>query len=58
VLRLLEADGWHHVRTTGSHRQFRHTTKAGTITVAGKPAQDVPIGTLNSILKRSGLKPT
>jgi predicted RNA binding protein YcfA (HicA-like mRNA interferase family) len=45
-----------HVRTTGSHRIFRHAAKTGTVTIAGKPGIDVPKGTLNSILKQSGLK--
>jgi predicted RNA binding protein YcfA (HicA-like mRNA interferase family) len=52
----MESDGWRHVRTTGSHRQFRHPVKAGTVTIAGKLSVDVPKGTLNSILKQSGLK--
>jgi predicted RNA binding protein YcfA (HicA-like mRNA interferase family) len=56
VIRLIEKDGWRHVRTTGSHRQFQHPTKPGIVTVAGKPSLDVPPGTLNSILKQSGLK--
>jgi predicted RNA binding protein YcfA (HicA-like mRNA interferase family) len=40
----------------GSHRQFRHASKAGTVTVAGKPNVDIPRGTLNNILKQAGLK--
>ena len=56
VIKLMESDGWRHVRTTGSHRQFRHPVKAGTVTIAGKLSVDVPKGTLNSILKQSGLK--
>jgi predicted RNA binding protein YcfA (HicA-like mRNA interferase family) len=56
VIRMLESDGWLRVRTTGSHRQFRHTVKPGTVTVAGKTGTDVPTGTLGSILKRAGLK--
>jgi predicted RNA binding protein YcfA (HicA-like mRNA interferase family) len=56
VIKLLERDGWHHIRTKGSHRQFRHSVKAGTVTVAGKNSVDVPPGTLNSILKSAGLK--
>ena len=56
VIKLLEKDGWRHVRTKGSHRQYRHSVKSGTVTVAGKAGLDVPIGTLNSILKQSGLK--
>jgi predicted RNA binding protein YcfA (HicA-like mRNA interferase family) len=57
AIRLIEQDGWYHVRTKGSHRQFRHSVKPGTVTVAGKLGVDVPIGTLNSILKQAGLKP-
>jgi predicted RNA binding protein YcfA (HicA-like mRNA interferase family) len=56
VIRHLEKDGWQHIRTKGSHRQFQHSLKPGTVTVAGKLGVDVPIGTLNSILKQAGLK--
>jgi len=40
----------------GSHRQFRHPTKPGRVTVPGKPNDDLAPGTLNSILKQAGLK--
>jgi len=56
AIKLIEADGWRHVRTKGSHRQFRHPVKPGTVTIAGKLGVDVPKGTLNSILKQSGLE--
>ena len=56
VLKMLEDDGWSVVRQRGSHRQFKHATKPGLVTVAGKPGNDVAPGTLNSILKQSGLK--
>jgi predicted RNA binding protein YcfA (HicA-like mRNA interferase family) len=56
VIATLEADGWQLVRTRGSHRQFRHAAKAGTVTVAGKPSVDIPPGTLGSIWKQAGLK--
>jgi predicted RNA binding protein YcfA (HicA-like mRNA interferase family) len=56
LIRMLEADGWWLARTTGSHRQFKHPVKLGTVTVAGKANHDVPPGTLNSILKQAGLK--
>lgn len=56
VLRKLEADGWHLVATRGSHHQYKHPTKAGRVTVAGKPSEEVAPGTLNSILKQAGLK--
>jgi predicted RNA binding protein YcfA (HicA-like mRNA interferase family) len=56
VIRLLEADGWRLVATRGSHRQYKHDRKAGRVTVAGKPSEEVAPGTLNSILKQAGLK--
>jgi len=56
AIRMIEDDGWYHVRTKGSHRQYRHAKKPGTVTIAGKPGLDIPPGTLNSILKQSGLK--
>ncbi|HYI13457.1 MAG TPA: type II toxin-antitoxin system HicA family toxin [Thermoanaerobaculia bacterium] len=56
VIAELEADGWRLVRTHGSHRQFRHPSKPGTVTVAGKLSVDVPIGTLGSIRKQAGLQ--
>ncbi|MDZ4218418.1 MAG: type II toxin-antitoxin system HicA family toxin [Methylobacter sp.] len=40
----------------GSHRQFHHPVKFGTVTVAGKFSVDVPPGTLISVLKQVGLK--
>ena len=56
LIALLESDGWHQVRQKGSHRQFHHGLKSGTVTVAGKPSIDLPPGTLNSVLKQAGLK--
>jgi predicted RNA binding protein YcfA (HicA-like mRNA interferase family) len=55
-IRILEEDGWYLVRSRGSHRQFRHPVKPGTVTVAGHPSIDTPPGTLNSALKQAGLK--
>jgi predicted RNA binding protein YcfA (HicA-like mRNA interferase family) len=56
VIRLLENEGWRLARTKGSHRQFKHNVKSGTVTVSGKESIDIPPGTLNSILKQAGLK--
>ena len=56
ILRLLQDDGWYLVATRGSHRQFKHRSKTGRVTVPGKAGDDLAPGTLNSILKQSGLK--
>ncbi|PYS97994.1 MAG: addiction module toxin, HicA family [Acidobacteria bacterium] len=56
VIKLIQEDGWILVRTRGSHRQFHHPSKSGTVTVAGKESLDMPAGTLNSVLKQAGLR--
>jgi predicted RNA binding protein YcfA (HicA-like mRNA interferase family) len=56
LITRLEADGWFQVRQKGSHRQYHHPSKLGTVTVAGKPSVEVPPGTLNNVLKQAGLK--
>ena len=56
VIRRIEQDGWFHVATQGDHRQYKHPTKPGRVTVAGKMSADVPPGTLKSILKQAQLR--
>ena len=56
IIRMLEQDGWQLKRTKGSHRQYKHPTKSGRVTLAGHPNDDLPPGTLNSVLKQAGLK--
>ena len=56
AIRLVERDGWRMVRTRGSHRQFKHPVKPGRVTIPGKPGDDLPDGTWDSIMKQSGLK--
>lgn len=56
VIRHLEADGWFLSRTRGSHRQFKHSEKKGVVTVPGKPSDDLPMGTLNSIWKQAQME--
>ena len=55
IINLIEADGWFLLRTKGSHRQFRHPIKKGTVTVPGKLSDDLPPGTAKSILTQAGL---
>ena len=55
-MRLVERHGWALIRTSGSHRQYRHPDKPGTVTIAGKLSDDLPPGTWGSIIKQAGLK--
>jgi len=55
-LKVLREDRWFEVARRGSHRQLKHPTKKGRVTVPGKPSDDLAAGTLNSILKQAGLK--
>jgi len=56
VIRLIEGDGWFLVVTKGSHRQYKHPSKLGRVTIAGHPGDDLAPGTLNSVLKQAGLR--
>ena len=55
VISALRADGWFKVGQKGDHVQFKHPTKKGRVTVTA-PKRDIPIGTLRSIEKQSGLR--
>jgi len=56
VIRRLNEDGWVQVSQKGSHRQFKHPSKRGKVTVPGKPSDDLPEGTYRSILRQAGLE--
>jgi predicted RNA binding protein YcfA (HicA-like mRNA interferase family) len=56
VIKLIEEDGWRLARTKGSHRQYKHSVKKGTVTIAGHPSSDLAPKTLNSILTQAGLR--
>lgn len=53
VIGALESDGWYLVRQKGSHQQFQHTTKPGTVTIACQPGHDFPVGTLARVIKQA-----
>lgn len=55
VISLLENDGWYLVNVVGSHHQFKHPLKKGRVTVK-HPDKDIPLPTLKSIERQSGLK--
>jgi predicted RNA binding protein YcfA (HicA-like mRNA interferase family) len=54
LIRLLEANGWRLHRVRGSHHQFRHPTKPGTVTVP-HPKKDLGIGLVRSIRRHAGI---
>ena len=56
VIRLIEDDGWFLAATRGSHRQYKHATKPGRVTIAGHPGDDISLGALNSIRKQAKLE--
>ncbi len=56
VIKLVEDDGWRLHSQAGSHRQYKHPTKPGRVTVAGHPSKDLAPGTLRSILKQAGMR--
>ena len=56
VIKLLEQDGWYLVEQEGSHRQFKHPTKKGRVTVNGKPSETQTQELLHSIWKQAGWK--
>jgi len=55
IIKTLEADGWFKHSQKGSHCQFKHPSKKGKVTVP-HPKNDLPLKTLQSILKQAGLK--
>jgi len=56
AIKIIEEDGWFMVRMKGSHRQFKHASKRGVVTIAGNLNHDLAKGTFQSILIQAGLK--
>jgi predicted RNA binding protein YcfA (HicA-like mRNA interferase family) len=56
VIKLIEKDGWYLVAKRGSHRQYKHSSKPGRVTIAGHPGHDLAPGMLNSIFKQAQLQ--
>jgi predicted RNA binding protein YcfA (HicA-like mRNA interferase family) len=55
IIKKLVQNGWYEVSQVGSHKQFKHPTKPGRVTVPS-PRKNVPLGTLRSIEKQAGIK--
>lgn len=56
VIRLIESQGWRQVHQVGSHRQYKHATKPGRVTIAGNLGDEMRAGTLASIKRQAGVK--
>ena len=56
MIKLIEADGWYLVVVRGSHRQFKHPSRAGRTTIAGKPSDTLHPRTERSILRQAGIE--
>jgi predicted RNA binding protein YcfA (HicA-like mRNA interferase family) len=55
VIKALTAAGFVKVGQKGSHVQFKHPQRKGRVTVP-HPKPDLPIGTIASIERQSGIK--
>lgn len=56
AIAIIARDGWFHIRTDGSHRHFKHATKAGTVTIAGELSDTLPVGTWLNVQRQAGLR--
>lgn len=55
IIDMLKAGGWFlHSQNGTSHRQFKHNSKKGKVTVNGKPSDTLSQELLNSIFKQAG----
>lgn len=53
--RIIRSAGWHEVRQKGSHHQYKHKTKPGTVTIPDHGGKDIHPDTVKSIRKQAGL---
>jgi predicted RNA binding protein YcfA (HicA-like mRNA interferase family) len=56
IIRLVEQDGWYYIGTRGSHRQFKHPTKSGKVTIAGHPSDELHPKTVKSIFDQAQME--
>ena len=57
IIKKIESDGWYLARQKGSHKQYKHKSKKGLVTIAAhKLSDEIAPGTLNSILKQAQIK--
>jgi predicted RNA binding protein YcfA (HicA-like mRNA interferase family) len=56
IIKMIEDDGWRFIGQKGSHRQFKHLTKPGRVTVAGHDSDDLHPKILRSIFRQAGME--
>ncbi|MCL1999696.1 MAG: type II toxin-antitoxin system HicA family toxin [Turicibacter sp.] len=55
IEKTIKADGWYRIKgNSGSHRQYKHSTKIGKVTIPWHN-KDIPLGTVKNILRQAGL---
>lgn len=52
---ILEAHGFHMIRTRGSHAVYQRRSESGSITVPVPMHRELKVGTLASVIRQSGL---
>lgn len=55
IIRDVTAEGWRLISQQGSHRQYKHPTKPGRVTIPGHLNDDLAPKTEKSILSQAGL---
>ena len=55
IIKLIESDGWYRVKARGGHRQYKHPTRPGRVTVPGQIKADLDPKTEKSVLRQAGL---
>jgi predicted RNA binding protein YcfA (HicA-like mRNA interferase family) len=55
AIQAIEADGWYRISARGGHRQYKHPTKAGRVTIPGKPGDTLAPKTWASIRAQARL---
>ena len=56
IVKLIEADGWYRIKARGGHRQYKHPTKRGRVTIPGAMSADLDEKTQRSIRRQAGLQ--
>lgn len=56
AMKMIEADGWEYQYSRGDHHYYKHPTKPGKVTIAGKGSDTLHPKTLATILLTAGLK--